>query len=87
MPFGAALIQTICAFGAGCYFNVIYIRCENIWSTIILHSLIDFVCLMLGNGDIVNSVSEYPPIKLVSLFLNFGLTIFLLRDSKMKYCE
>lgn len=91
VPFGATLIQTVCAFSVGCYFNAIYIRCENIWSTIFLHSLINFVSLMnaglLGKGNIVSSISEYSPIKLVSLFLYLGLTVFLLRNSKMKYYE
>lgn len=91
VPFSAALIQTICAFSAGCYFSAIYTRSGSIWSTIILHSMMNFVSLMnaglLGNGDIVDSISDYTPIKFVSLFLYLGLTIFLLRDSKMEYSK
>lgn len=91
VSFGGALIQTISAFAVGCYFNAIYIRCGNIWSIVILHSLTNFVSLLnvgfLGNGDIASSISEYTPIRLASVFLYLGLTVFLLRASKMKYLE
>lgn len=88
-----SFIQMICAFGIGCYFGAIYIRCKNIWVLILLHSMINFVSLMstglLGKGetvgDTVTTISAYSPIKFISVIIFLFLTIYLLRDSKMKY--
>lgn len=41
------LVQVINAASAGVLFAAIYIRCKNIWSTIIIHMLVDWLALVI----------------------------------------
>jgi CAAX amino terminal protease family. len=41
------LVQVINAASAGVLFAAIYIRCKNIWATIIIHMLVDWLALVI----------------------------------------
>lgn len=88
VPFSAAVIQMAGAFGVGCYFAAIYMRCNTIWVTIVYHAMMNFVSLMgtelMGEGDAVSTISGYGPERLMGLILYLGLTVYLLRKTKMQ---
>lgn len=83
-----AIVQAGCAFGVGLYFCAIYVRCNNIWSVIVLHGLNDIASTLnagvLGERDIVSNVSDYSPLKLIVMVLYIGLSMYVLRDSKFR---
>lgn len=83
-----ALVQSACAFGVGLYLCAIYVRCNNIWSVIILHGLNDIVSSLkvgvLGEGDVVSDVSDYNLSKLIIIFIYIALSMYILRDSKFR---
>lgn len=83
-----AIVQAGCAFGVGLYFCAIYVRCNNIWSVIVLHGLNDIASTLnagvLGESDIVSNVSDYSPLKLIVMVLYIGLAMYVLRDSKFR---
>lgn len=84
-----SIVQAVCAFGVGLYFNAIYIRCNNIWSVIILHGLNDIAASLnagvLGESDMVSDISAYHPVKLIIVLLYIALSVYILRDSKISF--
>lgn len=51
--------------------------------TIVYHAMMNFVSLM-GKGDAVSTISGYGPERLIGLILYLGLTVYLLRKTKMQ---
>lgn len=55
------LVQVINAMSAGVLFAVIFIKCKNIWAGIIVHAIVDWCSLFVGNcftgGNTVLSMS------------------------------
>ncbi len=68
--------------------SAIYMRCNTIWVTIVYHAMMNFVSLMgtelMGEGDAVSTISGYGPERLMGLILYLGLTVYLLRKTKMQ---
>jgi membrane protease YdiL (CAAX protease family) len=85
------LMQVIEATAVGLCFGAVYLRCRNIWVVVILHALTDLSRAIGTNAqstvDVqnanVNAVSSILSI-LPSLVILLGLTLFLLRKSKME---
>lgn len=85
------LMQVIEATAAGLCFGAVYLRCRNIWVVVILHALTDLSRAIGTNAQTavdvqntnVNAVSSILSI-LPSLVILLGLTLFLLRRSKME---
>lgn len=57
------VVQVINAMSAGILFAVIFIKCKNIWAGIIVHAIVDWCSLMVGNcftgGNTVLSMSMH----------------------------
>lgn len=85
------LMQVIEASAAGLCFGAVYLRCRNIWVVVILHALTDLSQSIGTNGQTavdvqntnVNAATSILSI-LPSLVVLLGLTLFLLRRSKME---
>ena len=54
-------VQVINAMSAGILFAVIFVKCKNIWAGIIVHAIVDWCSLFVGNcfvgGNTVLSMS------------------------------
>ena len=85
------LMQVIEATAVGLCFGAVYLRCRNIWVVVILHALTDLSRAIGTNAqstvDVqnanVNAAASILSI-LPSLVILLGLTLFLLRKSKME---
>ena len=85
------LMQVIEAAAVGVCFGAVYLRCRNIWVVVILHALTDLSRSIGTNGQTavdvqntnVNAATSILSI-LPSLVILLGLTLFLLRKSKME---
>lgn len=85
------LMQVIEATAVGLCFGAVYLRCRNIWVVVILHALTDLSRAIGTNAqstvDVqnanVNAAASILSI-LPSLVILLGLTLFLLRRSKME---
>ena len=85
------LMQVIEAAAVGVCFGAVYLRCRNIWVVVILHALTDLSRSIGTNGQTavdvqntnVNAATSILSI-LPSLVVLLGLTLFLLRKSKME---
>lgn len=55
------IVQVINAMSAGILFAVIFVKCKNIWAGIIVHAIVDWCSLLVGNcfvgGNTVLSMS------------------------------
>ena len=84
-------MQVIEATAVGLCFGAVYLRCRNIWVVVILHALTDLSRAIGTNAqstvDVqnanVNAAASILSI-LPSLVILLGLTLFLLRKSKME---
>lgn len=90
-----AIVQALSAFSIGCFFAAVYYRCDNIWSVVVLHAILDFNALkesaLLGQNKTVDMISNYSTenlgtITFVVLFY-LALTAFILRQSKVQLPE
>lgn len=85
------LMQVIEATAVGLCFGAVYLRCRNIWVVVILHALTDLSRAIGTNAQTavdaqnanVNAAASILSI-LPSLVILLGLTLFLLRKSKME---
>ena len=88
--FIGVLMQVIVAIGIGLYFGAIYARCNNIWTVIFLHGLVDFAgMIQIGFwniGSLSAEIANYDLTKLITFGIYFGLFLFVFRKSKFNEC-
>lgn len=82
----AAFWQSVNAFLIGLVFSAIYIRCKNLWFSIILHAAYDFTALMVsgiwGIGTQVDQINSASGVNWVMCLLLTAVTIILLKKKK-----
>lgn len=90
-----AIVQALSAFSIGCFFAAVYYRCDNIWSVVVLHAILDFNGLkesaLLGQNQTVDIISNYstetPATVIFVVLFYLALTAFILRKSKVQLPE
>lgn len=91
VPLVTLVVQVIIATAAGVLFAAIFIRCRNIWSTIIIHMLVDWFSLVIercfnGGSSIIGiemSLSQGCLLMIAGSMPLLLVAMFLLRRSKI----
>jgi membrane protease YdiL (CAAX protease family) len=88
----STIAQVVYATIIGAFLACVYLRCENIWTVIILHGLIDWFCFIFGSfkpDSVTRVVSGNPMLEaLISVLVTLPLAfagMFLLRKVKNLY--
>ncbi len=90
-----AIVQALSTFSIGCFFAAVYYRCDNIWSVVALHAILDFTGLkesaLLGQNQTADMISNYstetPATVIFVVLFYLALTAFILRKSKVQLPE
>lgn len=84
------IVQVINAMSAGILFAVIFVKCKNIWAGIIVHAIVDWCSLFIGNcfvgGNTVLSMSMNG-IQVVSMILAGSLPPIIFSAIYMRKIE
>lgn len=85
------LVQVVIASMMGMALVAIYYRCGCIWVTVFLHGLVDVAAAIptgiYGNETMMDTISSYSPVKLISCVPYLILLLFLLRKKKIGEVE
>ncbi|WMJ89222.1 CPBP family intramembrane glutamic endopeptidase [Anaerocolumna sp. MB42-C2] len=95
VPLITLVVQVINATAAGVLFAAIFVRCRNIWSTIIIHMLVDWFALIIGQcfiggSSIIGremSLSHGCLLTIAGSMPPLLIAMFLLRRSKISFTD
>lgn len=85
----AIFFQAIGTAAVGFFYAAVYLRCRNLWVTILLHALSDFSAMLadgfLAGGSIRHAIDSHSIRVIIGTAIYIGVGIFLLRAEKMSY--